>query len=200
VRVAERILTIISGAVFATALGLLVFIYGTDYGVLYTPVLLWEGLEWICVFSGISLLVGLTAWIRRARKPKSISNLIARSVACALLNLIAIVMLSGFFEPFFDENARGNQHYVYTSPEGTNQIVVYFTLWGETMHAYPMLNRWIYKEADNGYVEVKNDNPWEAYLQEDEYTVEWPSERQAVVTVNWLPDDSDGPQRIVVDF
>jgi len=188
-----RILTIISGAVFATALGLLVFIYGTDYGVLYTPVLLWEALEWVCLLSGISLLVGLTAWLRRARKSIKVSGVIARSIACALLNLIAIVMLSSYFATFFDGNARGNQYYVYTSPEGTNQIVVYFTLWGETMHAYPMLNRWVYKEVDNGYVEVKNDNPWEAYLQEDEYTVEWPSERQAVVTV-------EGENPITVDF
>ena len=190
-RIVMRILTIISGTVFAAALGLLVFIYRTDYGVLYTAPLLWETLEWVCLLSGTSLLVSLTALLLRARK--KISDSIGPSIACALLNLIAIVMLSSFFGPFFDESVRGNQYYVYTSPGGTNQIVVYFTLQSEKMYAYPMLNRWIYKEVGNGYVEVKNDNPWEAYLQEDEYTVEWTSERQAVVTV-------EGEKPIIVSF
>jgi len=193
-RIVLRVLAIISGAVFAVALGLLVFIYGTHYGVLYTGTLLWEALEWVCLLSGIGLLFSLIPLIRSARKPEQASGFIGLSIVSALLNLLALAMLTPFFVPFFDEDTRWDQYRVYTSPEGTHQVVVYFPPFDNKMHAYPMLNRWVFKEVDNGYVEVEYDGPWWlACLQEDEYTVEWPSEHQAVVTV-------EGETPIIVDF
>ena len=200
-RTVMRILTIISGAVFAIALGV-GFVPG--YGFINTGLLLWEAMLWVLLLSGVSLLLSLIALLsRRVRK----DGKDAISVVCVLLTLLAIFMLYfSFFEPVFGEDTSGNQYCVYTSPKGKNQIVVYvMPIGGERkMYAYPMVTRRIYKRVDNGFVWEAYQQEWKVYELENEYTVEWPSERQAIVTVSrensetYEDENPDG--RIIVDF
>jgi len=185
--------------VFVAAMGVQLFFSWTNYGFLYNEVLLW-----ICLVNSIILLVGLTVWRCRYffwRKALTV-------IACVLLSLFAIfahfaILLASVFGGHTSTDAgsiSGNRHYIHASPEGTNQFVIMFTgMDEESIYAYPMLNRWIYKEVDNGFV-------WEAHVHEDEYTVEWQSENLAVVEVNThycddeIIEGENLDHKIIVDF
>jgi len=194
-----RIWLIASGAVFAVSAGLLVFFDRTDYGFLYS-----DALRWVCFISFIVLFTGLTVWLCRCVFKRKVIHALV-SVACVLLALawsfgwlfgIVTIVHAGEITSTRAGRISGNRYYVHTSPGGTNQFVIIITVHGGDMYyAYPMLNRWIYKEDDQRPVLVWD---WPEYTEE--YTVEWPSEQQAVVTVIWLPDEPDGFDRIIVNF
>lgn len=186
-----------SGGIFAIAFGLQLFFSLTDYGFLHNEVLLW-----FCMDSFIILLVGLTVWLCHRRVYKRVFMV----AACVLLILVGFLVFSGtmFFSTMAGQtrtgawSISGNRHYMHTSPEGTNRFVIMFTgMDEESIYAYPMLNRWIYKEVDNGFV-------WEAHVHEDEYTVEWTSESLAVAEVKkYSKQTVEGENldnKIVVDF
>ena len=195
-----RIWIITSGAVFAVAMGLQLFFSWTKYGVLYNETLLWT-----CLGSFIVLIVGLTVWLCRHvyKRKASMASTVA---GCVLLSLLGVIVHFAiiFFSVMAGHTATdagsisGNKHYMHTSPEETNQFVIMFTgMDEEAIYAYPMLNRWIYKEVNNGFI-------WEAHVHEDEYTVEWPSEQLAIVTVQRENTETvvgENPDsRIIVDF
>ena len=176
-----RIWIITSGAVFAAAMGLELFFSETGYGFLYDNELLL-----VCFVSFAVLLIGLTVWLcRRVLKRDAIKVLV--SVACGLL---AYHCLWGY------GFATRGSYRVHTSPGGTNRVVLVhspnYPL--GLIRAYPMRNRWIYEEADNGYV---RGDFWHA---DGEYVVAWPSERQAVVTTLRESTDPDELSKITVDF
>jgi len=188
-----RIWLIASGSVFAVSMGLNEFFIRSDYGFLYNYALLW-----VCFVSFLSLLVSLTAWLcRRVWKRKVLKILIV--ITCVLCSLLGLFTLFAFLLPeahtgttitgagsIIAGSDHNERYRVYTSPEGTNQVVVICA--AGIIHPYPMLNRWIYKEVRNGHF----------WLEDDWYTVDWPSERQAVVTA--LSEPEDPYRRIIVDF
>jgi hypothetical protein len=189
-----RVWLIASGAVFAISMGLLVFFDMTDYGFLYNGALLW-----VCYVSFIVLLMGLAVWLCGRLQKRKVRKALA-SVACALLILVwsylclAFVLIEGHTGTTSTDAGSilaNRDRWVHTSPEGTNRIVVFHaSTW---IFAYPMRNRWIYKE-------VKNGTGWWEEI-EDGYTVEWPSEQQAVVTVEGEnPSAVNGENQIIVDF
>ena len=173
------IFTAACGVVSIAALSLQLFFSLTDYGFFYSDALLWVGLV-----STVCSLICLTVWLHR-RAIRRVFPKILTLAACILLSLtcvatVFIVMFGSTMGGVTLTRAgsiSGNRHYVHTSPNGTNRFVIMFGAMDEELiHAYPMLNRWIYKEVDNGFV-------WEAHVQPKDYMVEWPSETLAVIEV-----------------
>ena len=189
-----------AGTVFALAMGAQLFFSRTDYGFLYN-----EALIWLCWGSFANLLVVLTVWLcRRVIKRRAAKALV--SVACAVLSLFAFgaAWLTLFLSCMVGHTVTGagsisgNRYDLHISPGGTDRLVIMFTgADEEQIYAYPMLNRWIYKEIDNGFV-------WEPHIQRGEYSVEWETECRAVVEIlrysGPAVDGENLDDRILVDF
>jgi len=202
-----RIWVFTSGAVFAVSVGIQSFFSLTDYGFLYNGALLL-----VCFVSFFALLIGLTMWLCERFYKREVP-MIATVVACALLSIVGIwtfvgTLLSSTHGGHTSTGAGSitwNPYSVHTSPEGTSRVVVIHA--DSRIYAYPMLNRWIYKEVENEYVwqieewyEMVNGN---VVHHLDELVVEWPSERQAIVMILRDTETFEGENpdsRIVVDF
>jgi len=168
-----RIWLIASGAVFAVSIGLQLFFSRMNYGFIYNNALLL-----VCYVSFGVLLTGLTVWLcRRVLKRQAMQVLVWVAFALILYYLVWLGC------------ASMKQYLVHISPGGTNRVAV-INIPPGSIYAYPMLNSWIYRRVANGCVRGAS-----------EYTVEWPTEKQAVVTaISWLPDDQNESTRIIVDF
>ena len=187
----------VSGVVFAVAFGMNLYFSLTDYGFLYNGALAW-------VYRGgfISLMACVNLWLFRSNR---LRYFVRTGILITSLSFIAMSFFVSAFIAFGGQTftgagrITGSRHYLHNSPQGTNRFVIMFTGMDEdSIYAYPMLNRWIYWEADNGFV-------WEAHVHEDEYTVEWPSERQAIVEVTrryskQIIDGMNEDGRIIVEF
>ena len=191
----------LSGLVFTVAMGAQLFFSRTAYGFIYNGALLL-----LCLGSFVVLVSGVCLWLYRHVCKKYFAKMwvvIAGLSLCAMaffVHFFIILLLSTMGGKTITGagSISGNRHYFHDSPRGTNRFVIMFTgMDEESIYAYPMLNRWIYREIDNGFV-------WESHLHEDEYTVEWPTERQAIVTI--LREDTETfegenpDSRIIVNF
>jgi len=103
----------------------------------------------------------LWVWLRPRR---SVRVLLAALMMCAILTGICGGVLMRLFQ---------RETWVYSSPEGPNRVVVFLGgAFGEELRAYPMMNRFMYCQTEDG-----------AYPVSDvQVVVSWKSETKATVS------------------
>jgi hypothetical protein len=98
---------------------------------------------------------------------------------------VVIFVLANYGATILALWAKGYSYTVHASPQGNNRVVVFYVgMIHESTFAYPMVNRWVYRETD-----AQLGPPYNGY------TVEWLSEQLAIVEA--VPEDE---RAIIIEF
>jgi len=190
-RLFYRIWIGVAAGLFALLAALQLFFVFTDYGFLHQA-----ALYWLCLWSFLHLIAAIVVWLCRQRLKKSQTKIwisvgaTAASLGMAFVFYLAFAVLS--FGGAHQIIGPGRWHQIYTSPQGSNRIVVFSTGFDrDNLFAYPMLTRWIYRETDNNV-------RWRP--RGEEYRVQWEGEHRAVVHTQTVPMEHALDAEIIVEF